>query len=405
MSLSGSKSKSSTTENSSSNSTSTGTQTKNPWSEVVPYLTGDNGILAKASQLYGQNGTATPAMTQAFGDLVKAGQGNASVASTLAAGQTRPGDITFQAANSAPTVGATQVQASTVDPKGAFGALGSIDPTSAFKDLLTGDVSNSYIADALKANEAGAKATYANLLGDASDNLTRTVLPAIRSGANLSGGYGGSRQGIAEGVAIGDTNKQLTRSADSLAANLAQTNANALSTAYEAAQGRKADAAAGLGGIATNVATGNADRAQSAATGNADRSLVAQTTNAKNAMDTSQFNVGALNDLAKFNTNKNLAVNDQRLNEAKTAADLTGQSYDQILTGLTGASNYDASQLGSFADLLTQLAGLGGTINTNETTNETSTGTSKTKGSKLGLTGSVSGSVKSGLKGLTFGGL
>lgn len=373
--LSGGKSKSTTNESSTSNSTSTGTQTKNPWAEVVPYLTGDNGILSKASQLYGQNGTATPEMTQAFGDLVKAGQGNANVASTLAAGQTRPGDITFQAANAAPTIKAQQV-----DPSKAFAAFGEIDPTSAYKDLLSGNVTNSYIDQGLQANTDAVKAAFADLTSDAANQLSRVDLPATRAGANLSGQYGGSRQGIAEGVAREGAQKQLDRSAASLAAQLGQTNASALSGAYEAAQGRKAGAAGQLGGLAIGTATSNADR-----------DMTAQTANARNAMDASQFNVGAMNDLAKFNTNKNLAVNDQRLNEAKTAADLTGQSYDQILTGLTGAGNYNASQLGSFADLLTQLGGLGGTTNTNETSTENTTGTSKTKGKTLGLTAKYGG--------------
>src|SRR5262245_22490583 len=37
------------------------------------------------------------------------------------------------------------------------------------------------------------------------DKLLTQALPAIRSGAQLAGGFGGSRQGIAEGQAIGRT--------------------------------------------------------------------------------------------------------------------------------------------------------------------------------------------------------
>src|SRR5574340_1608629 len=35
-------------------------------------------------------------------------------------------------------------------------------------------------------------------------NLNQSVLPGINSGAVAAGGYGGSRQGIAQGVAIGN---------------------------------------------------------------------------------------------------------------------------------------------------------------------------------------------------------
>lgn len=41
------------------------------------------------------------------------------------------------------------------------------------------------------------------------NNLQRNILPGIRSGAQATGNMGSSRQGIAEGVAIGDTNQQL----------------------------------------------------------------------------------------------------------------------------------------------------------------------------------------------------
>lgn len=40
---------------------------------------------------------------------------------------------------------------------------------------------------------------------DATNNLQRNVLPAIRSGSVADGVYGGSRQGIAEGLAAGET--------------------------------------------------------------------------------------------------------------------------------------------------------------------------------------------------------
>lgn len=41
------------------------------------------------------------------------------------------------------------------------------------------------------------------------DNLQQTILPAINSQAVANGGYGGSRQGIAQGLAIGQTNQGL----------------------------------------------------------------------------------------------------------------------------------------------------------------------------------------------------
>lgn len=341
-----------TASKSKSSSTSTGTQTSNPWSEVMPFITGSGGVLQKASDLYGQTGTASPELTQAFGDLAKAGQANAATAAALPGSLPRAQQVGAKYITDVP-----KVTASTVDPKAAFGALGEIDPTSAFKDLLSGDVTNSYIDKKLSANTDATKAAFADLTADAADQLGSVDLPAIRAGANLSGQYGGSRQGIAEGVAKGKAQQQLDRSAASLAASLAQTNAGTLSDAYEAAQGRKAGAASGLGSLATTIATGNADRQQRASE-----------INAQNALDTSKFNVSNDADLNKANAQITLNNNQQAMDAMKTGSDLTDSAYGQIIGGLTGANDYDWSKLGGFADLIAQYAQLGGTTNTTEST-------------------------------------
>lgn len=53
----------------------------------------------------------------------------------------------------------------------------------------------------------------------ATQNLQLNQLPGISSGAVAAGGYGGSRQGIAEGVATGLTNQGITNSLASLYGN------------------------------------------------------------------------------------------------------------------------------------------------------------------------------------------
>lgn len=348
---------------SASKSKSSSTSTSNPWSEVMPYITGQNGVLQKASDLYGKSGTASPELTQAFADLTKAGQTNAATAASLAGSLPRAQQVTGKYITDVP-----QVEAASVDPKAAFAAFGEIDPTSAFKDLLSGDVTNTYIDKKLSANTDATKAAFSDLTSDAADQLGSVDLPAIRAGANLSGQYGGSRQGIAEGVAKGKAQQQLDRSAASLAASLAQTNAGTLSDAYEAAQSRKAGAASGLGSLATQVATGNADRQQRASE-----------INAQNALDTSKFNVSNDADLNKFNTGVTLNNNAQQMDAAKTGSDLTSSAYDQILQGLTGETGYSQQQLQSFADLIAQYAQLGGTTNT------------KGKSSSIGLTAKYGG--------------
>lgn len=51
------------------------------------------------------------------------------------------------------------------------------------------------------------------------DNLLRNALPSIRSNAAMAGQYGGSRQGIAEGLAIGEAAKGLADSSAKLQSN------------------------------------------------------------------------------------------------------------------------------------------------------------------------------------------
>ena len=50
-------------------------------------------------------------------------------------------------------------------------------------------------------------------------NLQRNILPGINSGAIAAGGFGGSRQGIAQGLAIGDTNQGLSNALAGLYGN------------------------------------------------------------------------------------------------------------------------------------------------------------------------------------------
>lgn len=407
---SASKSKSSTTENSTSNATksgtTTGTQTRNPWGEVIPFISGQNGVLQKASDLYGKSGTASPDLTSAFADLTGAGRANAATAQGLM-GQVKPVSNVSAQEVSAPVtvkgqyaVGGAPVAANDVGVLSSFGKLGGINPTSAFGDLLRGDV-NPYTQQQLDANTAATKSSFDQMVSDAGDELTRRTLPVIRSGAILNGQLGGSRQGVAEGLAKAEADKQMKLSAQGLSTALGSTNANTLAAASEAAQGRKAGAAQFLGGLGVGTDQSNADRALDASKFNSSQATDLSKFNAGLDSELNRFNASTVNDATRFNAGQradadktNTAIaqgnNQQALDTAKTASGLTGDAFAQILQGLTGASNFDATQLGAFADLLAQYAGLGGTTNTNEAydeaANENSTGTSKTKGSRFGLT-------------------
>lgn len=72
------------------------------------------------------------------------------------------------------------------------GNFSSLDPYSP-------NAQNQYLGSSVQAG-----------LDQITNNLTRNILPSVGSGAMSAGQYGGSRQGIAEGLALSDANKQAT---------------------------------------------------------------------------------------------------------------------------------------------------------------------------------------------------
>ena len=78
---------------------------------------------------------------------------------------------------------------------------GIVDPTlqQNLYGLASGQVQNQALGGAIQAG-----------LTDINQNLTRNMLPAIGTGAAMTNTSGGSRQGIAEGLALSDANQQAT---------------------------------------------------------------------------------------------------------------------------------------------------------------------------------------------------
>jgi hypothetical protein len=172
------------------------------------------------------------------------------------------------------------VSAQSVAPTQAFSGFGAADPTSALARSLSGSVDNPYLAAMNQANINQAMQGYNDALGAATQTLTRQALPALRSGAMLAGQYGGSRQGIAEGLALSDVGVQAAQNARNLAQSALDSGSNLYGGAYESAQNRAAQTATSLAGMALENARANADR-----------SLQADTTNAANGLGAAQLNL------------------------------------------------------------------------------------------------------------------
>ena len=225
-------------------------------------------------------------------------------------------------------------------------AQGALDPTNALSEILRGDpTTNPYLAQMNQASINQSMQGY----NDALQKAGQTVLPQIKQDAFASGQYGGSRQGIAEGI-IG---QQLGINARDLGQRAMDTGASLYGSAFENAQQRMAGAAGDL----------NTQAAQN-----------------------EQYNASTLNDVAKFNADLEFKNRAQSMEQAQnnlnnalqgynvgkaTYADVTA-AQDALYGAQTDAEKTDMQRT---LDMLNVQQGVyGGAANTGGTTTATSTG-------------------------------
>ncbi|WP_156328104.1 MULTISPECIES: hypothetical protein [unclassified Massilia] len=237
----------------------------------------------------------------------------------------------------------------------------NIDLAPTFQSLLAGG-DTSKLMSSLQAGNALAGAQFQQNQTDLTNNLQRDILPGIRSNSVLAGQYGGSRQGVAEGLAISDLTKQLNNSNTQFGLGTTAANSSALAGAYENGQNRALSAAQGLS--AQQYGTAQQDAA------------------ARQAADIA--NMGSEN-----STNA--------LNASKMA---NGVQLQQGLLGTAaGYGNSDLSRLGMGAGILQPFLGAGATTTNNGTSSGTSTGTTTNQ-----TTGNVSQPLYQNTAGNILGG-
>lgn len=241
-----------------------------------------------------------------------------------------------------PTMSAAQVNAPSQN---------SLDLKSSYDNFINGNAgANPYLTNALQSAVNQTNASYQKNQTDLTNNLTRNVLPNIRSGAIGAGQYGGSRQGIAEGNALSDYTNQLGNYNLQLGlANSANTTSQQ-ANAFNQGQDRSLNALNSLGAQQYGLATNNAQLQQQA--------------NANNLQ--SQISTNNLN---SQNQIAGLAAGSGLLNNAMTQAN--------------NANNYTLNRQGTVSGLLSPFTGL------NSTSSNTQPVYSNTAGSLLGgaLTG------------------
>lgn len=156
----------------------------------------------------------------------------------------------------------------------------SLDLKGSYNSLINGAPgSNPFLTQSLQGGMAQSKNMFDQMQGAATENLQENILPGIRSNSVLTGQYGGSRQGIAEGNAIGDNQKAMQQAANQFGQNNTNQMAGAQLQAYDADRNRQLQATQGLGAQQYGLAQQDA-----------------QTKNQAEFM-----NVGAVNDVSRFN--------------------------------------------------------------------------------------------------------
>lgn len=356
--------------------TTTTTQKSDPWVGVQSYLNGYGGIYPEAQSLYQRSGF-TPDMQKAVDDQVGVLSGRSSQdfydQSKRLLGTSPVGNIAgytedFFRKNYSPVdsnaflSGLTPDSATSknVDPMSAFRSLGAADPTSALSKSLSGAVDTSTLNPVIN-----------NTMRRMGENFNEQVLPGIRGGAVAAGQYGGSRQGIAEGLA----SKGLSYSMGDAAASLTD-------SAYRDAQNRMTSTANSLAPLALSNEQQNAGRDLNASMFNAGQAndmkslkaslgLQSAQSDAARYQDLLKFGVDSNNQVRMFNANLGLNNNSQLRDNIitamglRTAGDASADNSFAQKMGLFGApSAYDWNNLKNYASIIQPGSGIGGTSTT-----------------------------------------
>lgn len=330
------------------------------------------GINTQASEYYGHQGGLPTEMMKAAGEL-RAGDYDPVLGNIrdVSAGKVSPMRIA-----------AERVSPGSVDLTGARAAQGALDPSQAMKGILSGQIDTQGLDALQQAATNRAMVGYGDAVTDAGRMFSEQIAPSIRGDAQIAGQYGGSRQGIAEGIAARGISDQLGRSARDLGLASMDVGTQLYGDASRRAQDQKYGMAGLLGNQAVDVATGNVNRDFTGQQFNASQALEAGRLNQAADLSGQQFNANQMLESQRLNQAADQARNiqemaskSQQVGNLTTAANLGLQSVDtqggiyDTLYGLAGreradeigAQQYPWEQLNRYASIITPGAGIGGT--------------------------------------------
>jgi hypothetical protein len=225
----------------------------------------------------------------------------------------------------------------------------------AYQDMIYGEAgANPYLAGGINKAINASNNAFSNYLTDASKS-TQDLLGNIRGGAIVNGAMGSSRQGIAEGKAIGDFTQNIGRAMTQFGQNNTDSALATQASAYDADRNRALSAMSGLSGNQYGVASQNASMQQQANQTNYQGGLQAALANAGFQQQANANNQGSLLTTNQLNSaNQQAGINSNRalLNDA--------YSYG------TNQDSYDLNKVAKVGGVLSNFTGLGSSQTTSQ---------------------------------------
>jgi hypothetical protein len=230
-----------------------------------------------------------------------------------------------------------------------------IDLTGSYNDLIYGAPgANPYLTGAIQKGLNQANNNFGNLVTDAT-KATQGLLGNIRSGARVSGSYGGNREALAQGQALDSFNTNITRALSQVGQNGQDAAVAAQAGAYDTDRNRALAATQGLGAQQYGVASQNAQLAQQQQLANQQAELSTNQLNSANRQAGINASTGILGQMYGWGTNNDQYAGNKVGQVANMISPFTGLGSTQTQTSPL-YQNSGAGILGG-AVLGNQLAG------------------------------------------------
>jgi hypothetical protein len=230
-----------------------------------------------------------------------------------------------------------------------------------YQNMLSGASGNNpYLTGQIQQGINQANDAYSNSMTNATRNLTQNVLPAINSGAVAAGGYGGSRQGIAQGNAIGQYGTALAQAGSQMGMNNQDAAANAQANTYMQGQSNALSALNNLSNQQYGAASQNANLQQGMNLANLQNQQQANSTNAGFQQQAGLTNAQLAQQAGQANLQSNLSTNALNSSNALGAMSQIGNLTGQIYNYGTAQNAYPYWQMQQVTNQLSPFTGLGG---------------------------------------------